>query len=70
MSDVFTIWEARGSLDNLKVSYIGDGNNIVIHGCSCHKNFQLILFVPVHLVMSQIAIPWISQLILDHQLSL
>jgi len=29
MSDFFTIWEARGSLDNLKVSYIGDGNNIV-----------------------------------------
>jgi len=29
MSDIFTIWEARGSLDDLKVTYVGDGNNIV-----------------------------------------
>ena len=29
MSDIFTIWETRGSLDDLKVTYIGDGNNIV-----------------------------------------
>ena len=28
MSDFFTIWESRGSLDNLKISYFGDGNNI------------------------------------------
>ena len=29
MSDIFTIWESRGSLDDLKVTYVGDGNNIV-----------------------------------------
>ena len=29
MSDLFTIWEHRGSLDDLKISYLGDGNNIV-----------------------------------------
>ena len=29
MSDIFTIWETRGSLDDLKVTYVGDGNNIV-----------------------------------------
>tara|TARA_B100000929_G_C15505081_1_gene418575 strand:+ start:447 stop:1370 length:924 start_codon:yes stop_codon:yes gene_type:complete len=29
MCDFFTIWETRGSLDDLKISYIGDGNNIV-----------------------------------------
>jgi len=29
MSDIFTIWETRGTLDDLKVTYVGDGNNIV-----------------------------------------
>lgn len=29
MADIFTIWEHRGNLDNLKVVYIGDGNNVV-----------------------------------------
>ena len=29
MSDLFTILEHRGSLDDLKISYLGDGNNIV-----------------------------------------
>jgi len=29
MSDFFTIWENKGSLEDLKICYIGDGNNIV-----------------------------------------
>ncbi|MCK4578528.1 MAG: ornithine carbamoyltransferase [Candidatus Marinimicrobia bacterium] len=29
MADMFTIKERRGSLDNLKITYVGDGNNIV-----------------------------------------
>lgn len=29
MADMFTILEHRGNLDNLKVAYVGDGNNIV-----------------------------------------
>lgn len=29
MADIFTILEHRGNLDDLKVVYIGDGNNIV-----------------------------------------
>ena len=29
MADIFTIWEKRGHLDDLKVVYVGDGNNIV-----------------------------------------
>jgi ornithine carbamoyltransferase len=29
MADVFTIWEHRGHLKDLKVAYVGDGNNIV-----------------------------------------
>ncbi|GBD94761.1 ornithine carbamoyltransferase [bacterium BMS3Abin05] len=29
MSDVFTILEKKGSLENLKIAYIGDGNNVL-----------------------------------------
>ena len=29
MSDFFTIWEHKGSLEDLKICYMGDGNNIV-----------------------------------------
>jgi ornithine carbamoyltransferase len=29
MADVFTIWEKRGTLEGLKVAYVGDGNNVV-----------------------------------------
>ena len=29
MADIFTIWEQRESLDNLQITYVGDGNNIV-----------------------------------------
>jgi ornithine carbamoyltransferase len=28
MADCLTIWEAKGSLDGLKVAFIGDGNNV------------------------------------------
>ncbi len=29
MADIFTIWEKRGHLDDLKIVYVGDGNNVV-----------------------------------------
>ena len=29
MADIFTIWEQRENLDNLQITYVGDGNNIV-----------------------------------------
>jgi ornithine carbamoyltransferase len=29
MADMFTIYERRGHLDNLKIAYIGDGNNVI-----------------------------------------
>jgi ornithine carbamoyltransferase len=29
MADMFTIWEHRGHLNDLKIVYVGDGNNIV-----------------------------------------
>ena len=28
MADYFTIWEAKGHLEGLKVTFIGDGNNV------------------------------------------
>ncbi len=37
VADLFTIWEKLGSLEGLKVSYIGDGNNVcnsLLIGCS------------------------------------
>lgn len=37
LSDLFTIWENKGRLDNLKIAYIGDGNNVansLIMGCT------------------------------------
>ena len=40
MADIFTILEHRGSLDDLKVTYIGDGNNIV------HSWLQLAMRLP------------------------
>ena len=52
MSDIFTIWETRGSLDDLKITYVGDGNNIVhswLHlaqkfpmefVCACPENYE------------------------------
>ena len=52
MSDIYTIWEMRGSLDDLKVTYVGDGNNIVhswLHlaqkfpmefVCACPENYE------------------------------
>lgn len=37
LSDLFTVWEQKGRLDNLKIAYIGDGNNVassLIMGCA------------------------------------
>ena len=42
MADIFTILEARGNLDNLKVTYVGDGNNIV------HSWLMLAMRIPFH----------------------
>jgi ornithine carbamoyltransferase len=45
MADIFTILEHRGNLDNLKITYIGDGNNIV------HSWLNLSTLLPLHLVI-------------------
>jgi len=46
MADIFTILEHRGNLDNLKVVYIGDGNNIA------NSWINLAARLPLHLVIS------------------
>ena len=42
MADIFTILEHRGNLDNLKVTYVGDGNNIA------HSWLMLAMRIPFH----------------------
>ena len=44
MADILTIYEKFGSLNDLKVTYIGDGNNIV------HSWLELALRIPMHFV--------------------
>jgi len=42
MADIFSVLEARGNLDDLKVTYVGDGNNIV------HSWLMLAMRIPFH----------------------
>ena len=44
LADIMTIWEHRGNLDDLKITYMGDGNNIV------HSWLQLACRFPFHFV--------------------
>jgi ornithine carbamoyltransferase len=44
MADILTISEHRGNLDNLKIAYVGDGNNIV------HSWLHLASRLPMHFV--------------------
>jgi len=44
MADMFTILEHRKSLDDLKIVYVGDGNNIV------HSWLELACRLPIHFV--------------------
>ncbi|MFQ6614158.1 MAG: ornithine carbamoyltransferase [Fidelibacterota bacterium] len=44
MADIFTIQEHRGDLDDLKIVYVGDGNNIV------HSWLRLAARLPLHFV--------------------
>ena len=44
MADILTIWEHRGNLEDLKITYMGDGNNIV------HSWLQLASIFPMHFV--------------------
>ena len=42
IADIFTIIEHKGKTDNLKISYIGDGNNIV------HSWLELAMVIPLN----------------------
>lgn len=44
MADILTLLEHRGNLDNLKIAYVGDGNNIV------HSWLQLAAKIPIEFV--------------------
>ena len=44
MADIFTVWEQRKSLDNLQITYVGDGNNIV------HSWIHLAERIPMKLI--------------------
>ena len=44
MADIYTILEHRGNLDNLKIVYVGDGNNVV------HSWLRLAQKLPFHFV--------------------
>ncbi len=44
MADILTVWEHRGNLDDMKITYMGDGNNIV------HSWLQLASKLPMHFV--------------------
>jgi len=46
IADILTIWEHRGNLEDLKIAYLGDGNNIV------HSWLQLATRFPMHFVCS------------------
>ena len=44
LADIMTVWEHRGNLENLKITYLGDGNNIV------HSWLQLACRLSLHFV--------------------
>ena len=46
IADILTVWEHRGNLEDLKIAYLGDGNNIV------HSWLQLATKFPIHFVCS------------------
>jgi ornithine carbamoyltransferase len=46
MADIFTIREHRGHLDDLKIVYVGDGNNVA------HSWIRLAARLPFHLVIT------------------
>jgi len=41
MADILTVWEHRGNLDDVKICYMGDGNNIVHSWLQLATRFQM-----------------------------
>jgi len=46
IADIFTVWEHRGNLDDLKVVFVGDGNNVA------NSWINLACRLPMHFVIS------------------
>ena len=46
MADILTVYEHRGNLDDMKITYVGDGNNIV------HSWLALAMRIPLHLTIA------------------
>ncbi len=46
MADILTVYEHRGHLDDLKITYVGDGNNIV------HSWLELAMRIPFHFTIA------------------
>lgn len=46
MADIYTVLEHRGNLNNLKVAFVGDGNNVV------HSWLELAQRLPYHFVLA------------------
>jgi len=46
MADILTVYEHRGNLDDMKITYVGDGNNIV------HSWLALAMRIPFHLTIA------------------
>ena len=48
MTDIFTVWEHLGAIDNPKIVYMGDGNNIVysLVEAAVQFNFELAIACP------------------------
>ena len=44
MTDIFTVWEHLDNIENVKIVYMGDGNNIV------HSWLHLAMRLPIHFV--------------------
>ena len=63
LSDLFTVWEVKGRLDNLKIAYIGDGNNVansLIIGCS-KMNMDVAIASPHGYRPAQVTVDLASQ---------
>ena len=63
MADILTIYEHRVNLDNMKIVYVGDGNNIVHSWLHLPREFHFILpvFVPKGLSRIQNQSNWLKR---------
>lgn len=46
LTDIFTIWEKKGKLRNIKVAYVGDGNNV------CHSLLNVAAIMGMEMIVA------------------